>query len=105
MQNDIKNNIYPLNTIANGTDNVYIGRIRRDYSVENGLNFWCVADNIRKGAATNAIQIIEKLMIIIRAALKTAAATRKQIRELKQSITQVMIKQRKIIQKRILIGT
>ena len=62
VTDDIKNNIYPLNTIANGTDNVYIGRIRRDYSVENGLNFWCVADNIRKGAASNAVQILEKLI-------------------------------------------
>lgn len=62
VTDDIKNNIYPLNTITNGTDNVYIGRIRRDYSVENGLNFWCVADNIRKGAASNAVQILEKLI-------------------------------------------
>lgn len=62
VTDDIKKNIYPLNTITNGTDNVYIGRIRRDYSVENGLNFWCVADNIRKGAASNAVQILEKLI-------------------------------------------
>lgn len=38
------------------------GRIRRDFSVENGLNLWVVADNLRKGAATNAVQILEKLM-------------------------------------------
>lgn len=55
-------NIYPLATIANNTDNVYVGRIRRDYSVENGINIWVVADNIRKGAASNAIQIVEKLI-------------------------------------------
>lgn len=40
------------------------GRIRRDYSVENGINLWVVADNIRKGAASNAIQIVEKLINI-----------------------------------------
>jgi aspartate-semialdehyde dehydrogenase len=62
VTDETKNNIYPLNTIANGTDNVYVGRIRRDYSVENGINFWCVADNIRKGAASNAVQILEKLI-------------------------------------------
>ena len=59
---DIKNNIYPLATQATGHDEVYVGRIRRDYSVENGLNIWVVADNIRKGAASNAIQIVEKLI-------------------------------------------
>ena len=47
---------------AAGTDPVYVGRIRRDFSAENGLNFWCVADNIRKGAATNAVQILEYLL-------------------------------------------
>jgi aspartate-semialdehyde dehydrogenase len=41
---------------------VYIGRIRRDFSIDNGLNIWVVADNIRKGAATNAIQIAEQLL-------------------------------------------
>jgi aspartate-semialdehyde dehydrogenase len=59
---DIKNNIYPLATNASGHDEVFVGRIRRDYSVENGLNLWVVADNIRKGAASNAIQIVEKLI-------------------------------------------
>lgn len=54
--------IYPLNSFANGTDEVYVGRIRRDYSQENGINFWCVADNIRKGAASNAIEILENLI-------------------------------------------
>lgn len=62
LLDDPKNNIYPLASIANGTDYVYVGRIRRDNSASNTLNFWCVADNIRKGAATNAIQIMEKLM-------------------------------------------
>lgn len=59
---DIENNIYPLATIANNTDKVYVGRIRRDYSIQNGINIWVVADNIRKGAASNAIQIVEKLI-------------------------------------------
>lgn len=45
-----------------GKDEVFIGRIRRDFSIKNGLNFWCVADNIRKGAATNAVQILERLL-------------------------------------------
>ena len=57
-----KENLYPLPTIISGKDNVFVGRIRRDYSIENGLNLWVVADNIRKGAATNAIQILEKLL-------------------------------------------
>ena len=58
---DVKNNVYPLATEANGHDEVFVGRIRRDYSVKYGLNIWVVADNIRKGAASNAIQIVEKL--------------------------------------------
>ncbi len=62
LQDDVENNVYPLALDAAGTDEVYIGRIRRDFSVENGLNIWVVADNIRKGAATNAIQIAEKLL-------------------------------------------
>ena len=45
-----------------GKDEVYVGRIRRDYSVENGINMWVVADNIRKGAATNTVQIAELLL-------------------------------------------
>lgn len=59
---DVKNDIYPLATNATGHDEVFVGRIRRDYSIENGLNLWVVADNIRKGAASNAIQIVEKLL-------------------------------------------
>jgi aspartate-semialdehyde dehydrogenase len=57
-----QNDVYPLATIANGSDSVYVGRIRRDFSQENSLNLWCVADNIRKGAASNAIQIMEKML-------------------------------------------
>ncbi len=56
-------NLYPLPSIVSGKDNVFVGRIRRDYSIKNGLNLWVVADNIRKGAATNAIQILEKLIL------------------------------------------
>ncbi len=54
--------LYPLATDATGHDEVFVGRIRRDDSVENGLNIWVVADNLRKGAATNAVQILEMLM-------------------------------------------
>lgn len=57
-----KNNIYPLAADVSGKDNVFVGRIRRDFSVATGLHLWVVADNIRKGAATNAIQILEKLI-------------------------------------------
>ena len=56
------NNEYPLATNASGHDEVFVGRIRRDESVDYGVNIWVVADNIRKGAATNAVQIVEKLM-------------------------------------------
>ena len=62
VQDDVENNAYPLALEAAGTDPVYVGRIRRDFSVDNGINLWCVADNIRKGAATNAVQIAEKLL-------------------------------------------
>lgn len=53
---------YPIAEDANGTDDVYVGRIRLDKSLENGLNLWCVADNIRKGAATNTVQILESMI-------------------------------------------
>ena len=59
---DPANNKYPLALDAAGTDDIYVGRIRRDESVENGINFWVVADNIRKGAATNAVQIAQILV-------------------------------------------
>ncbi len=62
LMDNLSENIYPLASIAAGTDPVYVGRIRRDFSIENGLNLWVVADNIRKGAATNTIQIAEKLV-------------------------------------------
>lgn len=59
---DIENEIYPLPTKATGHDDVFVGRIRRDYSVDYGINLWCVADNIRKGAATNAVENAEILL-------------------------------------------
>lgn len=62
LVDDIKSQKYPIATSATGKDQVLVGRIRRDFSIPNGLNFWCVADNIRKGAASNAVQIIEKLL-------------------------------------------
>jgi aspartate-semialdehyde dehydrogenase len=62
VRDDPANNVYPMPIEAAGTDPVYVGRIRRDESLENGLNFWCVADNIRKGAATNAVQILQVLL-------------------------------------------
>lgn len=55
---------YPIPEDASGTDDVYVGRIRRDLSVKNGINLWCVADNIRKGAATNTVQILESMIKI-----------------------------------------
>lgn len=59
LTDDIRNNVYPMPLDVEGKDEVYVGRVRRDFSVENGLNMWVVADNIRKGAATNAVQIAE----------------------------------------------
>ncbi|OOB80516.1 MAG: aspartate-semialdehyde dehydrogenase [Epulopiscium sp. Nuni2H_MBin003] len=59
LEDDVQNNIYPLALNAAGKDEVFVGRIRRDESVESGVNLWVVADNIRKGAATNAVQIAE----------------------------------------------
>lgn len=62
VQDDLKNNLYPMPLLAKEKDEVFVGRIRRDESIENGLNLWVVADNLRKGAATNAVQIAEYLM-------------------------------------------
>jgi len=59
---DPQHGVYPMPIQAEDTDPVYVGRIRRDFSVENGVNLWCVADNIRKGAATNAVQIAQELI-------------------------------------------
>ena len=62
VQDDPSRNIYPMPLYAWGKDDVFVGRIRRDFTVENGFNFWCVSDNIRKGAATNTVQIAETLI-------------------------------------------
>ncbi len=62
IEDDPENNVYPLAINAAGHDEVYVGRIRRDESVENGVNLWVVADNIRKGAATNAVQIAQEII-------------------------------------------
>lgn len=59
---DIQNHKYPMPLFARHSDEVFVGRVRRDESVENGLNLWVVADNLRKGAATNAVQIAEYLV-------------------------------------------
>lgn len=62
LQDDISKEVYPLAVTTTGKDEVYVGRIRRDDSVESGINMWVVADNIRKGAASNAVQILELLI-------------------------------------------
>jgi aspartate-semialdehyde dehydrogenase len=62
VQDDPANFLYPMPITAHGKDEVFVGRIRRDESQANTLNLWCVADNLRKGAATNAVQIAEYLM-------------------------------------------
>ena len=62
VEDDPQSNVYPLACNATGRNEVFVGRIRRDESVENGVNLWVVADNIRKGAATNTIQIAELLI-------------------------------------------
>jgi len=62
LQDDLKNNLYPMAITSENRDEVFVGRIRRDESVKSGINMWVVADNIRKGAATNAVQIAEKII-------------------------------------------
>lgn len=62
VQDDTANNIYPMPINAKGKDEVFVGRIRRDFSRENCLNLWIVSDNLRKGAATNAIEIAEYII-------------------------------------------
>ncbi len=61
VQDDPSRNLYPLAIDAAGKDETFVGRIRKDESIENGINLWIVSDNIRKGAATNAVQIAEIL--------------------------------------------
>ncbi|MEL6389462.1 MAG: aspartate-semialdehyde dehydrogenase [Bacteroidota bacterium] len=62
LQDDPGNNIYPMPRHAKSLDPVFVGRLRRDESIPNGLNMWIVADNLRKGAATNAVQIAQHLV-------------------------------------------
>ncbi len=62
VEDDTSTNLYPMPINTNGHDEVFVGRIRRDFSIDSGVNLWVVADNIRKGAASNAVQIVEKLM-------------------------------------------
>ena len=59
LEDDTRNFKYPMPIYAKGKDDVFVGRIRKDFSCENSLNLWVVSDNLRKGAATNAIQILE----------------------------------------------
>ena len=62
IQDDVNQNLYPMPLTSEGKDDVFVGRIRRDYSKENALNLWVVSDNLRKGAALNAVQIAEYLI-------------------------------------------
>ncbi|MDD4374987.1 MAG: aspartate-semialdehyde dehydrogenase [Bacteroidales bacterium] len=62
LQDNPDQNIYPMPLFASGLDEVFVGRLRRDHSIPNGLNLWIVADNLRKGAATNAVQIAKHLI-------------------------------------------
>jgi aspartate-semialdehyde dehydrogenase len=61
VQDDVMQKQYPLPHLCTGRDEVFVGRIREDLSYDNGLAFWCVSDNLHKGAATNAVQIAEYL--------------------------------------------
>ena len=62
VQDDPANNVYPMPINAWEKDEVFVGRLRRDESVDSGINLWCVSDNLRKGAATNAVQIAQVLL-------------------------------------------
>lgn len=62
VQDDVQSDLYPMPVSAQGKDDVFVGRIRRDDSCQNALNLWIVSDNLRKGAATNAVQIAEYLL-------------------------------------------
>ena len=62
VMDDLQNKVYPMPILGDKRDETFIGRIREDLSSENGLTFWCVSDNLRKGAATNAVQIAELLV-------------------------------------------
>ena len=70
VADDPSKNLYPTPIMAYDKDEVFVGRMRRDNSIENGFNFWIVSDNIRKGAATNAVQIAEYLQSVISTGVK-----------------------------------
>ncbi len=75
VQDDVQQFQYPMPYFAKDKDQVFVGRIRRDFSIENGLNIWVVSDNLRKGAATNAIQIAEYL--VAKEALQPASSLKR----------------------------
>jgi aspartate-semialdehyde dehydrogenase len=62
LVDDVSQNQYPMPLDASGTDDVYVGRIRQDKSLANTFHIWCVADNIRKGAASNAVQVARQAL-------------------------------------------
>jgi aspartate-semialdehyde dehydrogenase len=62
LRDEPEKGLYPLAVEAENTDPVYVGRLRRDFTLPRGLNLWVVADNLLKGAALNAVQIAEKLV-------------------------------------------
>lgn len=62
VMDDPANNLYPMPSMLQGTSDVYVGRLRVDPTIEHGLNFWCVGDQIRKGAALNAVQVAQLLL-------------------------------------------
>ena len=62
LLDDVSQNVYPINDTSNGKNSVFVGRVRRDLFDKKVLHFWCVADNIRKGASVNGVQILEKLL-------------------------------------------
>jgi aspartate-semialdehyde dehydrogenase len=62
VTDDVKKNVYPMPIHSHGKDEVFVGRLRRDESQPKTLNLWIVADNLRKGAATNAVQIAEYML-------------------------------------------
>lgn len=62
LQDDPRHNLYPMPLFAFGRDEVFVGRVRRDFSAENSINLWIVADNLRRGAATNAVMVAEAIL-------------------------------------------
>ena len=62
LEDNLAEEVYPMPITSTGKNEVFVGRVRRDFTVENGLNLWCCGDNIRKGAATNAVQIAKKVL-------------------------------------------